>query len=154
MLPPKRRLLPGPWLLASSKLDVKLGPPAKLDPPEESPPKCHLTTAKLQRDFDLVALFDESDDVTRLGVKVALADFRPVLHFLHRDIRRLLPSLFGLLAFLVLELPVVHDPTDGWVRTGSDFDEVEVKSTGHAQRVRNRLNTKLVAGRSDKTDFT
>ena len=109
----------------------------------------HLTTAKLQRDFDLVALVDESDDVTCLGVEVALADFWPVLHFLHRDIRRLLPSLFGLLALLVFELAVVHDATDGWVRTGGDFDKVEVKPTGHTQRVRNWLDTKLVAGWSD-----
>ena len=114
----------------------------------------HLTTAELQRDFDLVALVNESDDVTRFGVEVALADFRPVLHFFHRDVCRLLPSLFGLLALFVLELPVVHDATDGRVRTGGNFDEVEVKPTGHAQRVRNRLDTKLVTGGSDKTDFT
>ena len=115
---------------------------------------CHLSTTELQRDLDLVALFDESDDVACLGVEVAPADLRPVLDFLHRHVGRLLPRFLGLLALFVLELAVIHDPANGRVGVGRHFDEVEFEASGHPQRIGDRLDSELVAGGSDETDFT
>ncbi|HMM48691.1 MAG TPA: hypothetical protein PKE32_03645, partial [Miltoncostaeaceae bacterium] len=72
-----------------------------------------LTTAKHDRDLDLVSMAQEPLDVALLGGVVVRVDLRPELDLLDGD-RALVPSgLLSLLFLLVAPFAVVHDPDDG-----------------------------------------
>ena len=55
----------------------------------------HLSPSELQRHLHLVPVVEEVDDVTNLGVEVALSDLGTELHLLDGDVGCLLPRLFG-----------------------------------------------------------
>ena len=114
----------------------------------------HLATPELQRDLDLVALGEEVLHVAHLGVEIALADLRTELHFLDRDVDGLLPRFLGLLALLVAELAVVHDPAHRWVRHRRHLDEVEVLLAGQGEGIGQGLDAELAAVGADEANLT
>ena len=114
----------------------------------------HLATPELQRDLDLVTFVDELVDLADLDVEVAPADLRAELDLLDRHVRRLAPGLLGLLGLLVPELAVVHDPAHRRVGHRGHLDEVELESSGHLQRLGDRLDPQLIAVRADEADLT
>ncbi len=89
-----------------------------------------------------------------LGVEIALADLGTELHFLDRDVDGLLPRFLGLLAFLVPELAVVHDPAHRWVGHRRHLDEVEVELTGQGECIGQGLDTELAAVGADEANLT
>ena len=95
----------------------------------------HLTTTEHDRDLDLVTLAEELFNLSGLGVEVAGPDLGPVLHFLDRQVRGLLPRFLGALIGFVLELAVVHDPANRWVRPICDLDQVESGSPSDVERL-------------------
>ena len=115
---------------------------------------CHLTAPELQRDLHLVAVLEKFHEVSHLGVEVALPDLGPELDLLHRDVDRLASGLLGLLRLFVPELPVVHDAAHRWIGHRCHLDEIEVESTSHPERVRNRFDPELTSVGTDESDFT
>ena len=114
----------------------------------------NFTTSELQGDLDLVAFLEELLEVPHLGVEIALADLGSELDLLHRDVDGLASGLLGLLRLLVPELPVVHDPAHRRVRHRCHFDQIEVETTSHPKRLRDRLDPELASVGTDQTDFT
>ena len=86
------------------------------EPRQQVPPDVgvtHLAAPELDRDLDPVAVLEELDGASDLGIEVALADLRLEADLLEFD-RTLVPPGFLLLAgLLVLELPVVEELDDG-----------------------------------------
>ena len=91
-----------------------------------------------------MALGEELLDLAGLGVEVAPADLRAVLHLLDGDVGGLAARLLRLLGRLVLVLAVVHDPADRRVRLGGDLDEVEIELPGDGERFGQRLDADLL----------
>src|SRR3954469_11374449 len=114
----------------------------------------HLSAPELQRDLDLVAVRKEILHVTDLRVEVTLADLRTELDFLDRHLDGLLARFLGLLAFLVPELSVVHDPAHRWVRHGRHLDEIEVLLTGESEGIWQILDSKLAAVCADEANLS
>jgi hypothetical protein len=52
-----------------------------------------------------------------------------------------------------LELPVVHDSGDGWIRQWGDLDEVEIELAGNVQRLGEQLDTELFSIGVDQAYF-
>src|SRR5579862_2908996 len=84
-----------------------------------------LAAPEHDRDLDLRALVQEALDVALLGLVVVLADLRSELDLLDVDLGLVLARGLRLLLLLVPVLAVVHDPHDGRVGLGRDFDEIE-----------------------------
>ncbi|MNS97836.1 hypothetical protein D3C72_1321850 [compost metagenome] len=95
----------------------------------------HLATTEPQRDLGLVAVFQEALQVAQLDVVVAIIRTGPELDFLDLDDLLLQLGLVGALGFLVLELPVIHDPGDGRSRVGGDLHQVQVLVLSQPQSV-------------------
>ena len=96
----------------------------------------HLAPAEHDRDLDLAAIAQELLDLAGLGVEVAGTDLGPVLHLLDQHVGRLLARLLGPLGRLVLELPVVHDPTDRRIGLVGHLHQVKAHVAGDGQSVR------------------
>ena len=107
----------------------------------------HLPATEHDRDLDLVALAEELLDLAGLGVEVAAADLGPVLHLLDRRRWCSCGGFLGLLRGLVLELAVVHDPTDRRVGLVGHLDQVEVELPGDGQGLGQRLDADLLRRR-------
>jgi len=101
-----------------------------------------------------VAIAQELEDLARLGVEIAWADLRPVLHLLDADIARLAPRLFGSLRRIELELPIVHDPADRGIRQRRHLHQVEILLLGNGERLRKRRDPELATFSVDKPDLT
>src|SRR5664280_1499456 len=114
----------------------------------------HLTSAEHDGDLDLVALLEELGNLSGLGVEVTRADLRPVLHLLDPYVDRLAPRLLGPLGCIELEFPVVHDAADRRVGARCDLDEIEIELAGNSQRLRKRLDAKLLSVGIDQAHFT
>ncbi|CAD5930546.1 protein of unknown function [Streptomyces sp. KY75] len=112
-----------------------------------------LTTTEHDRDLDLVALLEEPDDVTLLGVIVVRVDLRPELHLLDDRVRLVLARLTGLHGRLVLELPVVHELAHGRTGCRRHLDQVEVILLCELQGLGKRNNPDLLAAGTDKSDL-
>lgn len=110
-----------------------------------------LATTEHDRDLDLVALLEEPDDVTLLGVIVVRVDLRPELHLLDDRVRLVLARLTGLHGRLVLELPVVHELAHGRTGVRRDLDEVEVVLLRKLQGLGKRDNPDLLTTGTDKS---
>lgn len=84
-----------------------------------------LTSAVLQGDFDLVAGCKKFVDL--LNFMGQIVCFHTRMEFDLFDLRNLLvlTRLFVLNAFLVAELPIIHDLTDRWFCIGRNLNEVE-----------------------------
>ncbi len=113
----------------------------------------HLPAPEHDRDLHLVTLAEELLDLAGLGVEVADADLRPVLHLLDGDGDALAPGLLGLLGRFVLELAVVHDPADRRVGHGGHLDEVEVELPGDGECLRQGLDAELRSVGADEADL-
>lgn len=109
-----------------------------------------LATTEHDRDLDLVALLEEPNDVTLLGVIVVRVDLRPELHFLDDRVRLVLARLTGLHGRLVLELAVVHELADRRACGRRDLDQVEVVLLRELKRLGKRHDADLLAAGTDK----
>src|SRR5204863_5329174 len=89
-----------------------------------------------------------------LGVEVALADLRPVLHLLDRDVARLPTGFLVALRRLVSPLAVIKDLADRRVGLRSHLDQIEIEVTGDVERLGQRLDAELLTVRVDEADFT
>jgi len=95
----------------------------------------HLTAAEPQRDFSLVALFQEAAQIAQLDLVVTFVGRGTEFDFLDLD-DLLFGAGFGLpLLFLVLELAVVHQTADWRIRVGRDLDQIHVSLFGKTERI-------------------
>ena len=112
----------------------------------------HLAPAEHDRDLDLAAITQKLLDLAGLGVEVAGTDLGPVLHLLDQHVGRLLARLLGPLGLLVLELPIVHDPTDRRIGLVGHLHQVQAHVAGDGQGVRQGTYAELFTIRSDQAD--
>jgi hypothetical protein len=87
----------------------------------------------------------ELHNLSGLGVEVAVADLRSVLHLLDPDVARLAPGLLRPLRFVEFELPVVHDPAHGRAGERSHLHEIQILPLGDLEGFRKRLDPELAA---------
>ena len=113
----------------------------------------HFATAEEDGGLHLVAFFQEALDVLLLELVVVFVHLRTELDFLDLDDLLVLSSLARALLLLVLVLPEVHDPADGWDRSGGDLDEIEPFLLGDRERLRRRHDAELLARIVDDPDF-
>jgi hypothetical protein len=85
----------------------------------------HLTAAKPQRDFDLVAFFEEAPDRAHFHVIVMIVDAGTHLDLFDLDDLLILACFRLLLLLLVLVLAVIQDFADRRLRIGRDLDKIE-----------------------------
>jgi len=95
----------------------------------------HFPTAKTQRDFRLVAIFEEAREVTQFHVVVTVVGARPEFDFLDLNDLLLEFRLVLLLGFRVLELAVIHQPGNRRDSLRRDFDEIHVLLLRHAESI-------------------
>jgi hypothetical protein len=95
----------------------------------------HFAATETQRDFRLVAVFEEADEVAQLDVVIAVVGTGAELDFLDLDDLLLKLGLVLLLRFLVLELAVVHQTANRRDRLRSDFDQIHVLLFRHTERI-------------------
>jgi hypothetical protein len=112
-----------------------------------------LAAAEHDRDLHAVAVLEEADDVTLLGLVVVLSDLRAQLDLAHRHLLLVLAGLLRLLLLLVLVLRVVEDPDHGRARLGGHLDEVEVLRLRVPQRLVARHDADLLAVVADQPDL-
>jgi hypothetical protein len=109
-----------------------------------------LTAAEHDRDFDLVAVLEETLDVALLGVVVVRRDLRPELDFADVDLLLVLAGLLLLLLLLVFVLRVVEHPRHRRLVVRRDLDQVEIGGLGAAQRLRGVDDPELLPVRPDQ----
>ncbi len=112
-----------------------------------------LSATEHDGDLDLVALVEEFGHLSGLGVEVAGTDLRPVLHLLDPYVDRLASRFLGSLRRIELELAIVHDSGDGWIRQWGNLDQVEIELTGDVQRLGEQLDTELLSIGVDQAHF-
>src|SRR5215211_1745546 len=112
-----------------------------------------LTSSEHDRDLDLVARFEEADDVTLLGLVVVGVDLGPKLHFLDHCVGLMTSALACLLGVLVLELAVVHELGDWRSCHRRDLYQIQLGLSRKTQRVLDAYDADLLPRRSDKADF-
>ena len=105
----------------------------------------HFAASEHDRDLHLVSLVEEPQDLTGLGVEVALADLGAVLHLLDAHAGGLAPGLLGPLRRIEFELAVVHDAAHRRIGLGGHLDEVEIRLPGDRQRLREGFDAQLLA---------
>ena len=98
----------------------------------------HFAAAEAERDFHLVAVFEEAGHRTGLHLIIMGVDVRTHLDFL--EFSRLLLLLGGVLLLLlfVAKLAIVDDLADRGVLVRRNFDEVESCLLGSIKRGRQR----------------
>ena len=112
-----------------------------------------LASAEHDRHLDFVALPEEPLDVTLLGPVVVRVDLRPDLDLLDDRLRLVLARFPGLEGRLVLELAEVHELADRRPCRRRHLDEVEVRLLCQPERVRDRHDPDLLAGRAYEPNF-
>ncbi len=110
-----------------------------------------LASAEHDGDLHLVTIVEKLLDESSLGVEVTGSDLRAVLHLLDSHVEGLSTRLLGLLGLVELELPVVHDATDGRLRGGRDLYEIQVEASGQRQCITGCHHATLVSLVVDQT---
>ncbi len=95
----------------------------------------HFPSAEDHRRFRFVAFRQESHNVILLELEIVLFRFRPELDLFHYNLFLVLLCLVGSLAFLVLELAVIHDTTDGRIGSGSHLHQIQFARPGKLKRL-------------------
>ena len=113
----------------------------------------HFAAPEHDGDLDLVALFEEAQNVLLLGRVVAHIDLRAELHFLGLDLALVLARLLGFDCLIVLVLTVIHDAADGRISVRCDLDQVETLFLGDTAGLDRRVDTHLVAVVTDQPAF-
>ena len=104
-----------------------------------------LPSPEHQRDLHFVALIEELQNATLLPFVVVVVRLWPELHFLD-DCAGLLLASFSLAdGLLVLVLPEVHQPADGWPCIGGDLHEVQPELAREPSRLLDLLHPDLAA---------
>ncbi len=109
--------------------------------------------AEHDRDFDLVALFEKLGGCPRFEVDIVVVDFRLHADFAKLDVDLVFAGLALFLRLFVFEPAEVHEPRDGWVGLGGDFDEVDVALAGHGEGLGRFDDADLAALFVDQADF-
>ena len=91
-------------------------------------------------DFNLVALFEETDGVVEFELEVVVVGLRAKAYLLDNHLARLGFHLFLLLFELVVELLIVDDFAYRWLGVGGNLDEVEALVVSHAESIANIHN--------------
>lgn len=89
--------------------------------------------AKHDRDFDLVAFFEQLGSRPRFEVDIVVVDLWLHADFAKLDVDLVFAGLALFLRLFVFEPAEVHEPRDWRVGLGSDFDEVDVALAGHGE---------------------
>jgi hypothetical protein len=111
------------------------------------------SSAIKDRNFGLVALFEELQGGLGFVFEVVDIGFGAQLHLFHLNVNLFLFSNLGFLLFLVLELAVVHDLTDRWIRARGNHHEVESESFGEVPRLASVEDAELFAVFADHTNI-
>ena len=96
---------------------------------------CHFPSAEDHGSFRLVAFFQESHYVIFFELEIVLFRFRPELDLFHYNLFLVLLCLVGSLAFLVLELAVIHDTTDRRIGSRSHLHQIQFARPGKLKRL-------------------
>lgn len=113
----------------------------------------HFATPEAQGHFDLVLFLKEANHVPELDLVIVFVSTWPQFDFLDLHLLLLQLGFVGTLLFLVLELAVIHDATDGWTGHRRDFHEIDTRFLGHLQCLTNADNTQLFAFHTLETNL-
>ena len=112
-----------------------------------------LAATETARDFDLVAILEETSNMTDFHFHIVIVGLRSELDFFELDLDlTLFRVIFPFLLF-VFKPPKIHDFADGRHGFGVDLDEVEFLFACEAERLVRRKHPKHLAFGSDDTDF-
>src|SRR3569833_1454611 len=109
----------------------------------------HLTAAKAQRDFRLVAFLQKFHQLAQLHLVIRFFSGRAELQLLHLDLLLLLLGGLALLALFEEVLAVVHDPADRRRGLRRDLHQVQLHLFRQLQRISRGHDTEHVALRTD-----
>jgi len=104
------------------------------------------------RHFDLVMLLQKSLDVLHLDVAVMLLGFWPQANLLHLDNRLALFGDLHLLALLIPEFPIIHNPAHRRIRHGRNLNQIQSRFCRFRQRLVQGNDPKLFALIVDNPD--
>ena len=94
----------------------------------------HFTPLKLERELNLIALFEELARMIDLDHQIMIADADSLqLQFLELAAAAGSAGLVFLLLLLIAPLAVIHDSADGRASGGSNFDKIHPSFACHAQ---------------------
>ena len=105
------------------------------------------------RDFHLVAAFEQLGRRARLEVDVVVIDLRLHAHFAELHVLLVLLRLTVLLRLLVLEPAKVHEPRDRRACASGNLDEVDIALPRHRDRFARADNANLRAVLVDQANF-
>ena len=111
----------------------------------------HLASAKAQRNFDLVAFFEELDQLAELDLVVALVGARAELDLLDLDLLLLELGLVRLLLLTVAEFAVIHELADRRLGKRRNLHQIDLSLFRQPQRLGDRHDSKLLSIVRDQT---
>ena len=103
-----------------------------------------LASPEKYRCFDLIALFQEPDDVILLEVVVVLIRVGSKLHFLYGDVLLMLFRFVKFLVQLVKVFAVVHDPANRRLCSGRYLNQVQATLLSDLYRLLWRHDSELL----------
>ena len=95
------------------------------------------------RRFNFVSLLEKAKGMILLELVVVFVRIRAKLDFLNRDVLLMLLRFVLLLVQLVKVLAVIHDPTDRWICSGSNFNQIQTAFFSNLQCGLRCKNSKL-----------
>jgi hypothetical protein len=103
--------------------------------------------------LNLVALRKETQNMVLLGVVVVVVYVDAELHFLDHDLMLMLLGFALTLFLLVQVLPVIHDPANGRLRGGRNFNQVQGLFAGYFERLEGWHDSQLIPFIINHADF-
>ncbi len=113
----------------------------------------HFSTTEPQGDFDLIAIFEEFEDVAHLHLIVVGVRVGTELDLFDLDDLLLLARFAFAFLLFILELAVVHDLADGRGGVGRNLYQIQTGLFSHLHRLGRMHNTDVIAICTDQADF-
>jgi hypothetical protein len=113
----------------------------------------YFPTAEDDRDFRLVAFFQESTCMLYLEVQIMIIGFRTEFNLLDHNLHLLLAGFLEFFALLVFEFAVIHDPANRRHCGRRHLDEIELLAFRESQSFLQRQDTELFAVRADDPEL-
>ncbi len=113
----------------------------------------HLSAAKTQRDFDLVAFFEKSANGAHFHVVIVIVDARTHLDFFELNDLLIFASFGGFLLLLKFELAEVEDLAHRRLSVRRDLYEVEPDLFGAGECVKLGNHSDVLTRLVDQADF-